>query len=111
MLTAIKRVNNMLRSEEKKQKKDFETGMVPNEKLFQQDEERALYLALQQDFYQHHFNDSLLQIAQLRPTIDAFFDAVTIISDDAKITENRLKLLLYFRDKVQAIANFEMIQQ
>ena len=48
-------------------------------------------------------------IARLRPYVDAFFDKVTVNVDDAKLRENRLKLLNEIREATAAVADFSRI--
>ncbi|MBI4767094.1 MAG: glycine--tRNA ligase subunit beta [Deltaproteobacteria bacterium] len=44
-------------------------------------------------FRQKEYSDYLLHLAQLRPTIDVFFDKVLVMSPDERIRKNRLALL------------------
>ena len=44
-------------------------------------------------------------MARLRPTVDAFFDKVTVNVDDKGLRENRLKLLNEIRAATRAVAN------
>ena len=49
-------------------------------------------------------------IAKLRPFVDAFFDKVTVnVENDAKLRENRLKLLNEIREATGAVADFSKI--
>ena len=47
---------------------------------------------------------------QLRPAVDAFFEHVKVNDDDAKVRENRLKLLNEIRAATRAVADFSRIQ-
>jgi glycyl-tRNA synthetase beta chain len=49
-------------------------------------------------------------MAKLRPPVDAFFDKVRVNDDDAKVRENRLKLLNEIRSATRAVADFSKIQ-
>jgi glycyl-tRNA synthetase beta chain len=49
-------------------------------------------------------------VARLRPTVDAFFDRVTVNVDDKKLRENRLKLLHQIREATLAVADFSRIE-
>ena len=59
--------------------------------LFQKVQERQA--ELERFFRQKGYSDYLLHLAQLRPTIDAFFDKVLVMSPEEKIRNNRLALL------------------
>ncbi len=49
-------------------------------------------------------------MANLRPPVDAFFDKVRVNDEDAKVRENRLKLLNEIRSATRAVADFSKIQ-
>jgi glycyl-tRNA synthetase beta chain len=49
-------------------------------------------------------------MAKLRPAVDAFFDKVKVNEDDAKVRENRLKLLNEIRAATGTVADFSRIQ-
>lgn len=68
--------------------------------LLLEDQEKDLYekvvekeADLERLFRQKGYSDYLLQLAQLRPTIDAFFDKVLVMAPDEKLRQNRLALL------------------
>ncbi len=68
--------------------------------LLLEDQEKDLYekvvgkeADLERLFRQKGYSDYLLQLAQLRPTIDAFFDKVLVMAPDEKLRQNRLGLL------------------
>ena len=68
--------------------------------LLLEDQEKGLYekvvekeADLERLFRQKGYSDYLLQLAQLRPTIDAFFDKVLVMAPDEKLRQNRLALL------------------
>ena len=48
-------------------------------------------------------------LAELRPPVDDFFDKIMVNADDAKIRENRLKLLSEIRAATQTVADFSKI--
>ena len=56
------------------------------------------------------FAAAMSAIAKLRPAVDAFFDKVKVNDDDAKIRENRLKLLNEIRAAARTVADFSKIQ-
>jgi glycyl-tRNA synthetase beta chain len=64
----------------------------PQEKdLFQKVQEKQA--DLERLFRQKEYTEYLLHLAQLRPTIDAFFDQVLVMAPEEKIKNNRLALL------------------
>ena len=56
------------------------------------------------------FAAAMTAMAKLRPPVDAFFDKVRVNDDDAKVRENRLKLLNEIRSATRAVADFSKIQ-
>ena len=52
------------------------------------------------------FEAAMSAMAKLRPAVDAFFDKVKVNDDDAKVRENRLKLLNEIRAATRAVADF-----
>jgi len=49
-------------------------------------------------------------MAKLRPHVDAFFDKVTVNTDDKPVRANRLKLLNEIRAATLAVADFSKIE-
>ena len=49
-------------------------------------------------------------LADLRRPVDAFFDKVTVNAPDAKVRENRLKLLFCNRAAPPTVADFSRIE-
>jgi len=115
LLAGYKRATNIIRIEEKKDNKSY-TG-APDPKAYKQDEERALAAAIAEAKTQaaaaveaEDFTAAMAAIAKLRPFVDAFFDKVTVnVQDDAKLRENRLKLLNEIREATGAVADFSKI--
>jgi glycyl-tRNA synthetase beta chain len=64
------------------------------------------------------FNGAMSALASLRPTVDAFFDAVTVNTDERVIVdgeekslrENRLRLLSRIRAVMNQVADFSQIE-
>jgi glycyl-tRNA synthetase beta chain len=56
------------------------------------------------------FTAAMAALARLRAPIDAFFDNVTVNDPDSAKREQRLNLLLRFRDAVNAVADFSKIE-
>jgi len=115
LLAGYKRATNIIRIEEKKDKRDF-TG-APDAKLLSQDEEKALAAAIERAKQEasaavatEDFAAAMSAMARLRQTVDAFFDKVTVNVDDGKLRENRLKLLNEIRAATRAVADFARIE-
>ena len=49
-------------------------------------------------------------MAKLRGPVDAFFDKVKVNDDDARVRENRLRLLAHLRDTLHLVADFSKIE-
>ncbi|MBF0875997.1 glycine--tRNA ligase subunit beta [Gluconobacter cerevisiae] len=114
LLAAAKRAANILRIEDKK---DGPHTGAPNPALYTQDEERALATGLDQAvptietaLKDERFTDAMQAIAALRPTLDRFFEAVTVNAPEAEVRANRLKLLSRFRQTTALIADFGQIE-
>jgi glycyl-tRNA synthetase beta chain len=115
LLTAYKRAANILKAEEKKDKTTF-AGAV-DVKLLALPEETALADALGKaegaiaaDVQAEKFVEAMGVMARLRKPVDAFFDKVTVNDKDAKLRENRLKLLARLRDTLHLVADFSKIE-
>jgi len=115
LLAGTKRASNILSIEEKKDKRTFDGA--PNASLYKLDEEKALAKAIDQvkseagaAVAKEDFAAAMSAMAKLRPAVDAFFDKVKVNDDDAKVRENRLKLLNEIRAATRAVADFSKIQ-
>ncbi len=115
LLAGTKRAANILRIEEKKDKRDY-TG-APDAKLYQLPEEKALaeaVAAAKKDasaaVAKEDFAAAMSAMAKLRPKVDAFFDKVTVNVDDKALRENRLKLLNEIREATRSVADFSKIE-
>lgn len=56
------------------------------------------------------YQTALQQLAELRDTVDSFFDQVMVMADDAKVRANRLALLQQMRDLFGQIADISKLQ-
>jgi len=114
LLAGVKRAQNILTIEEKKDKVshagDYDAA------LLQADEEKALAAAI--DKVKHdtaaalsveNFAGAMRALAELRPPVDAFFDKVTVNADDAALRKNRLHLLSQIRAATLNVADFTKI--
>jgi glycyl-tRNA synthetase beta chain len=137
LLTAYRRGANILRTEEKKDGKEYRApiefptltgsdkkvlGEVAvfaevDPKLFALPEEKALAEALgvaekaiAADVQAEKFVEAMGVMAGLRKPVDAFFEHVTVNDKDAKLRENRLKLLARLRATLHLVADFSKIE-
>ena len=115
LLAGVKRASNILRIEEKKDKREY--NGAPDAKLYQLAEEKALAEAINAvkkeattAVGKEDFAAAMTAIAKLRPRVDAYFDKVTVNVDDKALRENRLRLLNEIREATRAVADFSKIE-
>ena len=115
LLAGVKRASNILRIEEKKDGKSF--AGAPDAALLKEPEEKALAAAIETAkadasaaVAKEDFAAAMSAMAKLRPTVDAFFDKVTVNADDKALRENRLTLLNEIREATRAVADFSKIE-
>ncbi|HLC08576.1 MAG TPA: glycine--tRNA ligase subunit beta, partial [Methyloceanibacter sp.] len=115
LLTGTKRAINILRIEEKKDGKSYDQG--PDAKLLELKEEKALALAVDEAereaeaaIAKEDFEGAMAAMAKLRAPVDAFFDNVTVNTDDPKLRMNRLRLLNRIRATTLTVADFSKIE-
>src|SRR5262245_15419402 len=115
LLAGYKRATNIIRIEEKRDGVRY-IG-VPDAELYAQEEERALAAAV--DAAREHataavaredFAAAMQAIPQLRGSVDAFFDKVTVNVGEPPLRENRLKLLNRIREATRTVADFSRIE-
>ena len=110
LAAANKRINNIL-------KKQQQALPEIDQGLLQEDAEKQLFNQLQKlkddvaaQFTQGHYLQGLEQLAELRPTVDLFFDEVMVMVDDEAVRDNRLALLNQLLQSFRLIADFSRIQ-
>ena len=115
LLAGFKRAANIIRIEEKKDGREY-IG-APDAKLYSLPEEKALAAAVAiakteatHAVEKEDFEAAMRAMAKLRPSVDAFFDKVTVNVDDKALRENRLKLLNEIRAATRAVADFSRIE-
>ena len=107
LAAANKRIGNLLKKVD-----DVSTLGAPNSTLLTEAPEKALYDkvtalaptiadAMQAEAYA----DALMALAQVRASVDAFFEDVMVMAEDAKIRQNRLALLKTLSDQMNAVAD------
>ena len=115
LLAGVKRANNILKIEEKKDNMSY-TGDVNTQQLIK-GEEKALHTAISQSAAQarkaiesEDFEAAMKAIAKLRVPVDAFFDQVTVNDKDQTFRTNRLRLLNRIREATAEVADFSKIE-
>ncbi len=118
LLAGYKRAANILRAEEKKDKRAFD-GAVEAGKLTAK-AEKALHAAVVKAsqaagaaLETEDFAAAMSALAGLRAPVDAFFDgpdSVMVNADDAALRENRLNLLAQMRQAIGMVADFSKIE-
>ena len=115
LLTAYKRAANILKIEEKKDKKQYNDD--PAISLLGKGDEESLFNSLMEigpkitkALNEEKFSEAMGLLATVRPQVDSFFDNVTVNCDDLELRENRLNLLSYIRRALDKIADFSKIE-
>jgi len=115
LLAGIKRANNILKIEEKKDGVTYGID-VDTQKLIK-GEEKALHSAITVSMGQARmalehddFEGAMRAIARLRAPVDEFFEKVTVNDRDPNFRENRLKLLNRIRSTTLEVADFSRIE-
>ena len=114
LLAGVKRAANILSIEEKKDKKSYagtydlalltekeETALAAKIEEVKQDTVAAINV--------ENIAGAMRALAELRAPVDAFFDKILVNADDAKVRENRLKLLSEIRAATATVADFSKI--
>ncbi|ENZ5481905.1 glycyl-tRNA synthetase beta subunit [Serratia marcescens BIDMC 44] len=65
---------------------------------------------LQPYFAAGHYQEALVELAALREPVDAFFDNVMVMADDAEVRVNRLTLLSKLRELFLQVADISVLQ-
>jgi glycyl-tRNA synthetase beta chain len=118
LLVGYRRAANILRIEEKKDKKEKgEYRAAPDARALVQGEEKALHRALlmaqeavKKLLEREDFTGAMAEMAKLRAPVDRFFDKVTVNADDKKLRENRLKLLAQIVTAAHTVADFSKVE-
>jgi glycyl-tRNA synthetase beta chain len=115
LLVAYRRAANIVGIEEKKD--GVEYSGTPEAKFSEQDEERALFAALDtaepaiaSALGAEDFAAAMGEMAKLRPVIDTFFDQVTVNAENRIVRRNRLCLLNRIRAVMRQVAVWEAIE-
>ena len=115
LLAGYKRATNIIRIEEKKDKREY--AGTADAKKYEVTEEKALAEAIDvakkeasAAVAKEDFAAAMRAMAKLRPGVDAFFDKVTVNVDNKLLRENRLKLLNEIREATRSVADFSKIE-
>ena len=113
---AYKRAANILKAEEKKDKKAADPDAVDKGALADK-EEKALFDVLLEAEEKaaeavkgENFEQAMAALASIRAPLDHFFDQVTVNADDPSLRANRLSLLARFRAATAAVADFSKLE-
>jgi glycyl-tRNA synthetase beta chain len=118
LLTGVRRAINIVRDEEKKDKRSYSGAADPS--LLREPQEKSLFAAIQKvkkdtaaAINVENFAGAMRALAELRAPVDAFFDKVTVNvadgPDAAALRANRLALLSEIRAATLTVADFSRI--
>ncbi|HBB66587.1 MAG: glycine--tRNA ligase subunit beta [Elusimicrobia bacterium GWA2_56_46] len=109
---AFKRAKNIL-----KQAKHV-PGEGPDEAVFEKDEERSLYAdikalsgKLKGFLAERDYEKGLVELVSIKGNLDGFFDKVMVMVEDAKVKENRLRLIHSLVGLFEDVADLSQLQQ
>jgi glycyl-tRNA synthetase beta chain len=115
LLTGTKRAINILRIEEKKDNVSYD--QAPDRNLLKRIEEKALAKAVDEveqaaaaAVAREDFAGAMAAMALLRAPVDAFFESVTVNTQEPGLRENRLRLLNRVRATTLTVADFSKIE-
>ena len=115
LLTGTKRAINILRIEEKKDGVSYD--QAPDRNLLKRIEEKALAKSVDEvekaaaaAIAREDFEAAMAEMAKLRAPVDAFFDSVTVNTQEPGLRENRLRLLNRVRATTLTVADFSKIE-
>jgi len=114
LLAGFRRAANILKAEEKKDGMTYQSAFDPH--LLKEPQEKVLGEILSvatrhaaEHVMSQDFAGAMRELAQLRPAVDAFFEAILVNAEDPALRKNRLALLAAFRDATRTVANFDKI--
>ena len=115
LLTGIKRAINILRIEEKKDGVSYD--QAPDRNLLKRIEEKSLAKSVDEvekaaaaAVANEDFEAAMAEMAKLRAPVDAFFESVTVNTQEPGLRENRLRLLNRIRATTLTVADFSKIE-
>ncbi len=115
LLAGYKRAANILRIESEKDQKLYSGD--PDLNLMTEEAEKRLYLHVnavmaktKEELWNENYESVVIELASIRPYIDAFFEKVTVNAPEPELRRNRLRLLARFVGAVQQVADFTKIE-
>ncbi|MGD8520147.1 MAG: glycine--tRNA ligase subunit beta [Desulfobacterales bacterium] len=110
LAVAFKRVVNIMKKTDEAEPGDIDQN------LFQHVSESALLGAyesvkkrVEDDLEKGSFDQALVNIASLRDPVDAFFEGVLVMAEDAKVRHNRISLLAHIAEMFGKFADFSKL--
>ena len=58
-----------------------------------------------------NFQTALSELASVKPQVDAFFDGVMVMAEDAAVKQNRLNLLNRLAEQMNAVADIALLSE
>jgi len=114
LIAGIKRAENILKIEEKKDNRSYDGSIEPQ--LLKEMDEKLLYAAInrvaedtRKAVQNEDFKSAMQSLSELRDPVDSFFEHVIVNTDDPSIRENRLNLLSAVRSIAGDIADYSVI--
>jgi glycyl-tRNA synthetase beta chain len=109
LAAANKRIANIL-------KKTDAVAQAVNTQLLHEKAERELFSAteriaaqVQTALAKHDFNQALQLLAAIRPEVDAFFNEVMVMTEDAELRANRIALLALLHQTLNQVADISKL--
>jgi glycyl-tRNA synthetase beta chain len=113
LLTGYRRSANILKIEEKKDKRDYRgipDGLKETEEIELQRALTKAKVEIAKAIAAEDFAAAMAELARLRPPVDLFFEKVTVNADDKALRENRLKLLSQIVEAAHHVADFSKVE-
>lgn len=115
LLAAYRRAANIVRIEE--ERLGYRIDGHPDKPSLEQQEEKALFAGLERisplvakHLKHEEYEAAMAKVSELRAPVDAFFDKVTVNTDNIGLRMNRLHILAAIRGLLDDIANFARIE-
>lgn len=110
LAAANKRIRNILRKSEDALPEQIDTSLFEGEAESDlHDAIEAAIAATDPLLANRDYVGVLMRLAQLRPKVDGFFEAVMVMADDPKVRGNRLALLKRLSDRFLAVADVSQL--
>ena len=111
LAAANKRVSNILAKSSEPLNDSVQAVLLKeNEEIKLATYVSALSSKLQPYFAEGRYQEALIELAELRETVDNFFDKVMVNADDQAVRINRLTLLAKLRELFLQVADISLLQ-